>query len=289
MQQKGGLRVALLRWDGLHIAAVRLMLALLICNRKGFRLAAIRCASLTREIDLVVFDKDGTLIDFDFTWGSRGHAAIDAIVAENAHRASLRTTLLTTIGLDPRSGRALPESPLVVGTLGEVAVVAATVLHQAGEAWSQAIASATHHVRRIMAPPPRPDEVRALAAVEPLFRALQHAGIKIAVLTNDDRFGTIRTLTDLGLMDMLAGVVGADDGHGAKPEPGGLVHLAESTATPMDRVAMVGDSIGDLVTARRAGAALAVGVLSGAASRLQLQPHADVILEHIGHIEVLDG
>jgi HAD superfamily hydrolase (TIGR01549 family) len=252
-------------------------------------LARLRFADVVRDIDLIVFDKDGTLIDFDFTWGRRCLAAIDALIAEKPARTAIREKLLLTIGLDPTTRRALPESPVVVGSVGEVVIVAAAVLYQAGESWTEATLSAERHVRRIFAVVPTPDEVRAFSAVAPLFRELREAGVAIGVLTNDDRASTVGTLEHLCLLPLVRGIVCADDPHGVKPEPGGLLHLASSVHVPIDRVAMVGDAIGDLVAAQRAGAALAIGVLSGAAARNQLEPHADAILDHIGQIEVLHG
>jgi phosphoglycolate phosphatase-like HAD superfamily hydrolase len=250
-------------------------------------LARLRFAQLTRDIDLVVFDKDGTLIDFDFTWSPRCIAAVDALIAERATRAALKDQLLGTMGIDPLTRRALAESPLVVGTVTETVVVAATVLHQAGEPWSEAILSVDRLVRPLLTAVPSPTELRLFPSVGPLFRRLTDAGVAIAVLTNDDRASTLGTLKHLGLQPFVGGVACADDPHGGKPDPAGLLHLAFKARVPIGRVAMVGDAIGDLITARRAGAAVAVGVLTGTANRAQLAPHADAILDDVGQIEVL--
>lgn len=247
---------------------------------------SLRIADLTRDIDLVVFDKDGTLIDFDFTWGNRCVEAVDGLIAACSTRAPLRERLLLSIGFDPVSCRALPESPIVVGSVAETAIVAATVLYQAGESWTDATLAAERIVRPVFARVPLPAEVRAFGPVQPLFQALRAAGIAIGVLTNDDRASTIGTLDHLGLAALVSAVVCADDGNGVKPEPDGLIYLARSLEIPLDRVAMVGDAVGDLVTARRAKAALAIGVLSGAADRDRLSPHADVLIDHVGGIEV---
>ena len=49
-------------------------------------------------------------------------------------------------------------------------------------------------------------------------------------------------------------------------------------------VAMVGDSAHDLDAGRAAGAGLLVGVLTGPATRADLQPMADVVLDDISHL-----
>ncbi|MDR3376475.1 MAG: HAD family hydrolase [Ancalomicrobiaceae bacterium] len=252
-------------------------------------MARLRFADVIRNIDLVVFDKDGTLIDFDFTWSRRCERAVDALIAERPERAAARSVLLATIGVDPATGRAIAESPLVVGSLAEATIVAATVLYQRGETWTEATSSAERTLKPFFASAPAADELRTLGDVAGLFARLRAAGVAVGVLTNDDRLGTEATLSHLGLARHVTALGCADDRHGAKPEPHGLVALAGAAGVPLARVAMVGDAIGDLVTARRAGAALAVAVLSGVADHTILAPYADVVIDAVTAIEVIGG
>ena len=249
-------------------------------------MARLNFADHGHDIDLIVFDKDGTLIDFDFTWCRRTMRAVDRLIAQEAADPALRGPLLAGLGVEAATARAIPESPLVVGTAHELVIVAATVLFQAGWSWTRATMAAEDHLRPALTTPPDADEVRALGDVAGLFTRLRAAGVAVGVLTNDDRAGTVATLFNLGLLPLVSGVVCADDQLGAKPEPGGLLYLASRLGTGLDRVAMVGDAVGDMVTARRAGAALAVGVLSGAARREALAPHADVIIEAVSAISI---
>ncbi|MBP0652219.1 hypothetical protein J8J40_34670, partial [Mycobacterium tuberculosis] len=77
---------------------------------------------------LVLFDKDGTLIDFHRLWGPRTARAIAALAAV-AGRPDLVDPLAATIGLDRATGRIRPETPMAVATIAANATVAATVLH----------------------------------------------------------------------------------------------------------------------------------------------------------------
>ena len=70
-------------------------------------------------------------------------------------------------------------------------------------------------------------------------------------------------------------------GHGAKPTPGQLLAFCALTGIPPGECAMIGDSTHDLDSGRAAGMA-AVGVLTGLASRAELAPHADVVLDDVG-------
>ena len=55
------------------------------------------------------------------------------------------------------------------------------------------------------------------------------------------------------------------------------------------RTAVVGDTLGDLIMAERAGAGLRVGVLTGAGTREVLAPYADVIIESVDDIRAAAG
>jgi phosphoglycolate phosphatase len=58
---------------------------------------------------------------------------------------------------------------------------------------------------------------------------------------------------------------------------------AETGVEPKETV-VVGDAVADLVMAREAGAALAVGVATGVTPESDLRPHADVVVASLGDL-----
>jgi phosphoglycolate phosphatase len=96
------------------------------------------------------------------------------------------------------------------------------------------------------------------------------------------------TIASLGIGDDLAFVCGFDSGYGIKPGPGmAEAFIAEVGVAPED-VVMVGDAVKDLQMGLAAGCGLRVGVLTGAADRAELAPHADHVLASIATLpEVL--
>jgi phosphoglycolate phosphatase len=107
------------------------------------------------------------------------------------------------------------------------------------------------------------------------------------VATTDDRGPTERTLAALGLAELVDGLVCADDGVPVKPAPDMVIALCGRLGIDPARVAVVGDSVADLEMARRAGAGLVVGVLSGVGEQGQLASLADVVLQSVADF-VLD-
>jgi phosphoglycolate phosphatase-like HAD superfamily hydrolase len=229
-------------------------------------------------IDLVVFDKDGTLIDFDVMWA--GWTIGLAASLEAACGAPISDPLYAAFGFRAEAGRAERDSPLGSHSMAELRALAVDVLVGAGRSPADAariVAEAWH----------APDPVGLavpLADLGVLFRALRADGCLIAVATGDDRGPTIATLQAVGVASLVDAIACPDDGHATKPDPGMFAHLCASLGVAPARAAMIGDSTVDLAMARAAGAGLIVGVLSGVGSREELEPLADAIVDSVADL-----
>jgi len=218
----------------------------------------------------ILFDKDGTLIDYAATWDPANWRAAH-FFADG--RQDVAEALMSAGGWDKESGRMLPGSPLVSGTVEEIATIWTAVLppHKRDEA---AMASLLH----IMMATDIASE--PLVDLNGLFGTLRGRGLRLGVATNDTEAGAEATLGPLDIMDQLDFVAGYDSGHGAKPGPGMVLAFAAHIGADPSRVMMVGDSTHDLEAGRAAGS-VTVGVLSGDAPADVLAPFADHILEDI--------
>lgn len=117
------------------------------------------------------------------------------------------------------------------------------------------------------------------------LRALAAAGHSLAVCTNKPEAITRELLRDLGLLELLAAVVGGDTLPQRKPAPEPLLAaIAGMGAVPAGAL-MVGDSENDVATARAAG--VPVVAVSYGYSRV---PLADLGADHmIDRFEELPG
>ena len=213
----------------------------------------------------VLFDKDGTLIDFQRTWGPAIHAVIHALANGDPEKLRAQAECLH-FEIETRRFRAT--SPIIGG---------ATVHY--GPAWAQRSAAA-------ILPPCawRSTRSRPKACIEfadacrrargGLARACGRRVSKVGLATNDAEASARRHLDQLGLTPLMDFVAGYDSGHGAKPAPGMVLAFARAIGAEPAQIALVGDSLHDLECARAAGA-IAVAVLSGVADREDLAPHAD--------------
>jgi phosphoglycolate phosphatase-like HAD superfamily hydrolase len=228
-------------------------------------------------VDLVVFDKDGTLISFEAMWS--GWARALGMRLEVATRRPVAGDVWTTIGYDPVADRVQPGGPLAVATMAGIEETVAAVLRR----WCPSVTAA----RRILAEAwSEPDPVALavpLADLAAVLGTLRRTGIAVAVATTDDRTPTEATLEGLGIDSLVDTIVCGDDPEPTKPDPDTLVAIAGRLGRTVGRTAMVGDTAADLRMARGAGAR-SIGVTSGVAPAADLAPEADVLLGSIAEL-----
>ncbi len=114
-----------------------------------------------------------------------------------------------------------------------------------------------------MVPEPRP-----LCGSLALLNTLNRSGIKYGIASSGSRAGIASSLEALGIGREVT-VVDGDATEEAKPEPDIFVLCRQRLGVPPQECLVVGDSIWDVIAARRAGI-LAVGFLCGGTSRSEL-------------------
>ena len=112
-------------------------------------------------------------------------------------------------------------------------------------------------------------QVRPLPGAEKLLSYLTKAGVPWAIATSGRMESASLSLRLLGLSDDIP-IITRDMVQHAKPDPDLFLAAAEKLNVPISDSVVVGDSIWDLLAARRARA-LGVGFLSGGYGREELE------------------
>jgi phosphoglycolate phosphatase len=249
-------------------------------------LTLLSFGSVAFDAGLVVLDKDGTLIDFEM-WNHLAAAWIDRLVGDGGGEA-LRDDLCRNMGFDYERRYSEPQGPMAIATTAQIMAIAAGTLYRHGLPWPQAEDRA-RWAFDTEAEIPLASLIQPAGDLPSLFGALKVAGVPVAVVTTDHRRETEETLELLGIAGMVDYLLCGDDGVPAKPAPDMLMVTCEKMGVEPARTAVVGDTLGDLIMAERAGAGLRVGVLTGAGTREVLAPHADVVMESVDDIRVAGG
>lgn len=231
------------------------------------------------EPQAIIFDKDGTLIDFDAMWGTWTLQLADQLQVSLG--LDVREALCQSYGYDIRSRKVLSDGKLTctpMWRLRELMFEVVTSFGISEREASCAIAKGWHVPDPVTLAKPFTD-------IQKLFKNTHNLGIKIAIATTDDRAPTRAMLDAFGVKDLVATMVCADDGIKAKPAADMVTAICHRMAIHPSRVMVVGDTVADLQMARSAGAGYAIGVLSGVGSLANLTPLADILIDTIDTLQ----
>lgn len=226
------------------------------------------------DIKGILFDKDGTLVDFHATWFAIGDILALRAADGDRNRAN---DLLDAAGFDFTAHRFRADSVFAAGTNADIVTL-----------WYPHLASSPRQelinaFDRFTAEEGASQSV-ALSGTRDALTKLHAAGLKLGVATNDSTGGAERTLSVLGIAQMFDAAYGYDAVANPKPAPDTVYAFCDLTGLKPAQLAMVGDNRHDLEMARAGGVGLAVGVLSGTGTRETLSPLADVVLDSIADL-----
>jgi phosphoglycolate phosphatase len=218
----------------------------------------------------ILFDKDGTIIDYWRTWVPINRQA--ALYAAGGDQA-IADQLLRLGGHDPKTDRIVPGTPLAAGDYLDIA--RAFAAHH-GIAPAEELAPG---IARVFREGGRGSAL--LPGVRETLAELKRRGFRLGIATNDTADGLEASLAGHDILRHFEFAAGCDSGYGAKPDPGMALAFCKAIGADPHEVALVGDAVHDLVMGRAAGAAVNIGVLSGTSAREDLAGYADVILDSI--------
>jgi HAD superfamily hydrolase (TIGR01509 family) len=241
---------------------------------------------ITFDVGLVIFDKDGTLIDFDYAWGRQTVAGVERLVTALEAGDTLRRDLYRSLGYDPQAGCTDGAGPLATAPMEKLYTIAAAVLYQHGFGWDEAEAHVENLLKAEMAAIPLSELVRPAADVKTLLSELRAADVRVAVVTTDDRSPTQQTLALLGIENQVDFLACGDDQIRLKPAPDAVLTACAHLGVEPAHTLVVGDTVTDMLMAERARSGCRAAVLTGAGDRDSLAAHADVVLNSIAEISV---
>ena len=202
-------------------------------------------------------DKDGTLVDFDQTWGPAAYEVMKTLAA--GHEGAFRR-LAEVSRFNPRDKQFAPTRL----PHGRCSTVYASALG-AGAGTSRSRRACARRSASLF-------RIAALSSLTPigdpaaLTRRLGAAatGSASSPTIPKTRSGCRRACSKFSRISTSS--PGDDFGFGAKPDPGMIVAFAGAFGIAPARIAVVGDTMADMLAARAAGA-VAIGVLTGPAHR----------------------
>ncbi|HEK9101647.1 HAD family hydrolase [Bacillus pfraonensis] len=229
------------------------------------------------KIKAILFDKDGTLMDFHSIWIKVAEELVAELVELHRLPQSLRLTILEKIGVE--GAFVHPRSVLAAGTSHDIAKICCKYIPSVKESdmhhWiSEKLFTLMYEHRSHM---------RMTADLPKLLQVLKEKGLILGIVTADDFAPTELFLKQCQLETFFDYIVASDTFPAQKPDKQIVESFCEEFGLDPREVVVVGDTPTDLHLAKNSGACYAIGVLSGTGDLQTLAPLADIVLDSVGH------
>ncbi|MCK9376413.1 MAG: HAD family hydrolase [Syntrophobacterales bacterium] len=215
------------------------------------------------SVDLVIFDKDGTLIDVHLYWSAMVGLRAALICERLGLGEPERLGLMHSMGVDVATMQLYPQGPVGIKKREVVMQAAVDYLSTSGcpdqaelcrEVFAQVDEFSLERLDEIIAP---------IQGLYEMFEDLEAAGCKIAIATTDLSTRAWLAMAHLGLKERIDFIAGAEMVARTKPHPDMIELILQELAVAPERAVMVGDAVTDVMLGVNAGLKASIGVLSG--------------------------
>ncbi|WP_172249540.1 HAD family hydrolase [Saccharibacillus deserti] len=243
--------------------------------------------------EALIFDKDGTLLDFMELWGRWADEMLrqteeKLTAAGGQWTGSAERAFGIVRAPDGRIADYDRSGPLALATAEEMTGVLAWQLYGAGIPWHQSVDAVRGFAASAEETMERERPVRPLPGLVAKLEQARAAGMRIAAATSDTTESALRHLRWAGLDGWFDSVQGRDRVLEGKPAPD-LVHEAcRRLGVEPAQAIVIGDGGADMEMARRAGAALAIGIAPNGGPRGHLSA-ADYVVGGYDELEIAAG
>lgn len=224
----------------------------------------------------ILFDKDGTLLQFREIWIQITNEVIEELLEsiEEKENETLKEKLLHSIGL--RNGEIDEKGYLASGTSLDIATAFNRVLPKDMPHLHQWLSERLLHKTR-----ENIDNVKPVCNnLDLLFSTLKDKGIIIGIATSDDYETTKLCLQQLGIENAVQ-FIGTADLYKKKPDPEVVEEFCKKFRLKSEEVIIVGDTVIDMQLAKNSNARYGIGVMSGVGSYKELHQLAHYVIPSV--------
>ena len=232
------------------------------------------------SIKAIIFDKDGTLMDFEAFWVTVSKYAIEELKTKTLLSAVPTEEVLAC--LDVRGGVAdingiLAQDPFPVMGKAINACFKKYGCSMTDKEMTLLTVSAYHSNIDKGIINPACDDIAGV------MKKLKEEGIKLALFTTDDPYDTRKCLETLGIYQYFDEIYTDDGVLPPKPNPYCLELFCEKYGLSKEDVIMIGDTLNDVRFARNGGISVG-GVAKNQNNRMILEKEADFVMTDISQV-----
>lgn len=214
------------------------------------------------DIDLFIFDKDGTIIDIHSYWGAIIQLRAQFLCKKylNSIDKKIYTELISVMGFDEHKQKIMPEGPVGIKSRGFIIGIVHHTFSKYFDISENDVSELFKKVD-IYVNDHLSDYVKILPAVKKCLIKLKAVGVFTALATSDLTDRARMTMNILGIEDQFDFYIGGDKAE-SKPSPDMVNRCVDALNVSKENTCVVGDSITDLYLALN-GKCHFIGVKTG--------------------------
>lgn len=232
------------------------------------------------KADAIMFDKDGTLIDFDAFWIEVSVKALSETLSYFKLRNISVNELLETLGVHDEVADI--DGILCKGTYAQMGKAIYDVLYKYGcestceEVTNVVIAAYNKYSDCGKVKP-------TCTNLTEILMELKKQNKKLAVVTTDNKIITYKCLKQLGIADIFDKIY-TDDAHTpVKPNPYCAIDFAKKFNIKCENLIMVGDTMTDINFAKNAGMPVVI-LAKDEKSEASLSPYSNLVINDLSKL-----
>ncbi|WP_240463598.1 HAD family hydrolase [Paenibacillus apiarius] len=218
------------------------------------------CSAQVRGI---LFDKDGTLLQFISLWGWWAETVLSGLERElkkeggelPEHPGYILGVYIEENGSVRKHDR---QGPLAMGSPSQMIGIATYLLYKEGVPWNEAVQRVTEVFEYANEQVLDRANIVPISGVVPFLERCRELDLPMAVVTADDKRPSEQHLEKMGIRQYFAAVIGDDCVEHGKPYPDMVELACRELGLQPHEVAVIGDSVGDMEMGHSAGSALQV-------------------------------
>lgn len=249
-------------------------------------MAYLKAGSFRNKCRAVLFDKDGTLIDFNNMWLTWLEYLLTTLVKKHQLTEKVISEFEVAIGVDLTRRCIDPKGLMVTGKFDELRNSIALCMSRYGIEQEKARESFNSVVIAGEDALDWQGLTKPVPGLEGVLKKLKAETIKMAVVTADTTLRAQKSLSYLGITSYFETIIGADMVKETKPAPDMAFLACELLEVDPNEAVVIGDNILDMYMGKDAGLAGSIGVLTGVCQKEQLEKVADAVVNSVADIDI---
>jgi phosphoglycolate phosphatase len=241
-----------------------------------------------QDIELVILDKDGTIIEFYHYWSLMAEIRAKLLCQALKLNKKYLNPIMFSMGIDTQRRCFRNDAPIALGPREVIIQSVINYLSELGfkykktydlcvELFKKADVNSRSRMKELVKP---------IEGAIQLITELRSKNCKIAMATADKNERARLAMDLLGWTDKFDLIVGGDQVKWHKPSPEMAHKILQTLNVQAQHAIMVGDAVTDIEFGRNAGLKASIGVLTGYAKYGDFVFQTQYIAQDISHIKI---